>query len=178
MSVTEAVQSVPTGTWKSDSTHSSVSFSVRHNGLTPFRGGFGEFEATLTDGRLVGAAKVESVTTEDESLTAHLLSPEFFDADRHPDLRFESQAIRVDRVQVVVPGELTLKGVTQPVELRGEIAGPVSDAYGGTRLGLDLETTIDRTAFGIDWNVPLPSGDKLLADDVKLTAHVQLVQEA
>jgi polyisoprenoid-binding protein YceI len=174
----EAVESIPTGTWRSDSTHSSIGFSVLHNGLTPFRGGFGSFEATLEDGTLVGTAAVESITTEDENLTGHLLSPEFFDAARHPVLRFESSEVRGDGDVVVVPGELTLKGVTEPVELRGELTGPVSDAYGGTRVGLDLATTVDRTQFGIDWNAPLPSGGNLLANDVKLTAQLQLVQDA
>jgi polyisoprenoid-binding protein YceI len=174
----EALESIPTGVWRSDSTHSSIGFSVLHNGLTPFRGGFASFAATLADGGLVGTADVESITTEDENLTGHLLSPEFFDAARHPVLRFESREIRRDGDVVVVPGELTLKGVTEPVELRGQIAGPVTDAYGGTRVGLDLETMIDRTRFGIDWNAPLPSGANLLANDVKLIAQLQLVQEA
>jgi polyisoprenoid-binding protein YceI len=175
--IIEAVESIPTGTWRSDSTHSSIAFSVLHNGLTPFRGGFTKFEAALANGRLVGTASVESITTEDENLTGHLLSPEFFDAERHPVLRFESTEIRREGNAVAIPGELTLKGVTKPVELRGEIAGPVQDAYGNTRLGLNVETTIDRTQFGINWNAPLPSGDKMLADDVKLTAQLELVQE-
>lgn len=178
MSIAEAVRSVPTGAWTSDPKHSSVEFSVLHNGLVPFRGGFTDFSASLVDGRLAGAAKVESITTEDENLTGHLLSPEFFDVDRHPELRFESNEIRVEGQEVVVDGELTLKGVTKPVVLRGDLNGPIADAYGGTRLGLELATTIDRTEFGIDWNAPLPSGGNLLADDVKLAAHVQLVQEA
>ena len=96
MSIAEQIQTVPTGAWTSDPKHSSVQFSVLHNGLTPFRGGFDEFEATLTDGRLVGIAKVESITTEDANLTGHLLSPEFFDAERNPELRFESKEIRTD----------------------------------------------------------------------------------
>jgi len=178
VSIAEQIQSIPTGAWTSDPKHSSVQFSVLHNGLTPFRGGFDAFEATLNDGRLVGIAKVESVTTEDENLTGHLLSPEFFDAERNPELRFESKELRTEGNRVTIDGDLTLKGVTKPVELRGELAGPISDAYGGTRLGLDLETTVDRTEFGIDWNAPLPSGENLLGNDVKLTAHVQLVQEA
>jgi polyisoprenoid-binding protein YceI len=178
VTIAEAVQSVPAGTWTSDPKHSSVQFSVVHNGLTPFRGGFEDFAATLNDGKLVGTAQVESITTEDENLTGHLLSPEFFDAERNPELRFESKEIRIEGGRVTADGELTLKGVTKPVELRGAIAGPISDAYGSTRLGLDLETTVDRTEFGIDWNAPLPSGENLLANDVKLTAHVQLVQEA
>lgn len=177
MSIIEAVGTIPAGTWRSDPTHSSVGFSVLYNGLTPFRGGFTAFEATLEDGRLVGTAKVESITTEDENLTGHLLSPEFFDAERSPVLRFESTEIRREADDVVIPGELTLKGVTKPAELRGAIAGPVTDAYGRTRVGLNLETTIDRTEFGINWNAPLPSGGNALADDVKLTAELQLVQE-
>jgi polyisoprenoid-binding protein YceI len=173
----EAVETIPVGTWRSDSTHSSIDFSVLHNGVTPFRGGFAAFEATLVDGRLVGTADVESITTEDENLTGHLLSPEFFDAQRHPALRFESREIRRDGDAIVVDGDLTLKGVTKAVELRGDIAGPIADAYGSSRVGLSLETTIDRTQFGISWNAPLPSGEKMLADDVKLTAQLELVQE-
>jgi polyisoprenoid-binding protein YceI len=175
--IIEAVETIPAGTWRSDSTHSSIGFSVLHNGLTPFRGGFAEFEATVADGKLVGTAAVRSITTEDENLTGHLLSPEFFDAERHPVLRFESREIRRDGDAVVVDGDLTLKGVTKPVELRAQIAGPVVDAYGGTRVGLNLETTVDRTEFGISWNAPLPSGENMLADDVKLTAELELVQE-
>src|SRR5881275_1456825 len=125
MSTAEAIQSIPTGTWKSDSTHSSVEFAVRHNALTPFRGGFRDYEATLVDGKLTGTTKVESITTEDETLTGHLLSPEFFDAERYPEIRFEADEIQVDGSRVIAPGRLTLKGVTKPVELRGELAGPI-----------------------------------------------------
>jgi polyisoprenoid-binding protein YceI len=174
----ETVETIPAGTWQSDSTHSSIGFAVLHNGVTPFRGGFGTFQATLVDGRLVGTADVESITTEDENLTGHLLSPEFFDAQRHPVLRFESREIRRDGDAIVVEGNLSLKGVTKAVELRGDVAGPIADAYGSSRFGLDLETTIDRTQFGISWNASLPSGEKMLADNVKLTAQLELVQEA
>ena len=177
MSITEVSKSIPTGTWTSDPTHSSVEFSVLHNGLTPFRGGFENFEASLVDGRLTGVAKVESVTTEDENLTGHLLSPDFFDAERNPELRFESKDVDTTEGEVVFDGELTLKGETKPVELRGRVAGPVQDAYGNTRVGLELETTVDRTEFGINWNAELPNGQPLLANDVKLTANVQFIQQ-
>ena len=177
MSTIEITEVVPTGTWASDPVHSSLDFAVKHMGVTPFRGGFKEFEAGLVDGRLSGAAPVESIQTDDENLTGHLLSPEFFDAERHPVLRFESTEIRRQGDDVTVDGTLTLKGVTQPVELHGTITGPLSDPYGGTRLGLELETTVDRTRFGIDWNADLPSGGRVLADDVKLTAQLELVQQ-
>jgi polyisoprenoid-binding protein YceI len=178
MSITEAVQAVPTGVWKSDSVHSSVGFAVQHMGVSPFRGTLSDFEAILGGDQLVGTARIESITTPDENLTGHLLSPEFFDAERHPELRFESTEIRRDGDDLVVPGELTLKGVRQPVELRGTITGPVEDPYGNQRVGLELETTIDRTDFGIDWNAELPSGGQVLANDVQLTARLELVQDA
>jgi polyisoprenoid-binding protein YceI len=178
MTITAIPETLPTGTWTSDPIHSSVGFAVRHMGVTPFRGGFRDFDATLAGGRLAGAARVESITTEDETLTGHLLSPDFFDADRHPDLRFEAADIRRDGEEVVVVGHLTLKGETRPVELRGAIGGPITDPYGNTRIGLALETTIDRTEFGIDWNAELPSGGQMLANEVELTAHLELVQQA
>jgi len=178
MSITEAVQALPTGIWKSDPVHSSVGFSVQHMGVTPFRGTLSDFDAILGGEQLVGSARVESIATPDENLTGHLLSPEFFDVERHPELRFESTDIRRDGDGLVVPGELTLRGVSRPVELSGRITGPLDDPYGRQRLGIELRTTIDRTDFGIDWNAELPSGGKVLADDVELTARLELVQEA
>lgn len=174
----EAIETVPAGTWKSDAVHSSVGFAVRHNGVTPFHGGFRTFGASLEDGRLVGTAEVESIVTDDENLTGHLLSPDFFDSSRFPELRFESSGIERDQDEVVVRGELTLKGVTKPVELTGTATGPLSDPYGGSRFGLELQTTIDRRAFGIDWNADLPAGGQVVANDVKLTAELELVKEA
>ena len=178
MSIAEAVQTVPTGVWKSDQVHSSVGFAVQHMGVSPFRGTFSDFDAILAGDQLVGHARVESVSTPDENLTGHLVSPEFFDAERYPELRFESREIRHEGNDLLIPGELTLKGVSRTVELRGTITEPVDDPYGKRRLGVELGTTIDRTDFGIDWNAELPSGGKVLADDVELTARLELVQEA
>ena len=178
MSITEAVQTVPSGIWKSDPVHSSVGFAVQHMGVTPFRGTLSDFQAVLGGDQLVGSAAVQSIATPDENLTAHLLSPEFFDAERHPELRFESTDIRRESADLVVEGELTLKGVTRPVALRGTVTEPIDDPYGKRRVGIELETTIDRTDFGIDWNAELPSGGQVLANDVQLTARLELVQEA
>jgi polyisoprenoid-binding protein YceI len=178
MSTTQIEELLPTGTWSSDPIHSSIGFAVKHMGVAPFRGGFKTFDASLADGKLVGTAPVETIQTDEENLTAHLLSPEFFDAERHPVLRYESTEIRRDGDDVVIDGLLTLRGQARPVELRGTITGPLSDPYGNERLGLELETTIDRTEFGIDWNAELPSGGQVLANDVTLTAQLELVQQA
>jgi polyisoprenoid-binding protein YceI len=176
MSTTEQIRTeVPTGTWQADVVHSSVGFEVPYMGLSTFSGTVTDFDATLTDGRLTGAARIASVHTKDENLTGHLLAPDFFDAERFPEIRFASDAITRDGDTVDVAGEVTLKGVTQPAVLRGTITGPLADPYGKSRVALVLETTIDRTQFGINWNAPMPDGSNALSNDVTLKADLVLV---
>lgn len=177
MSIAEqSVTQIPAGTWKADPVHSSIGFAVTHNTVMTFRGELAEFEATLEDGVLQGVAQVASVDVADENLAAHLQSPEFFDAERNPELRFVSRSIVRDGDVVTIEGDLTIKGATRPVTLTGTIAGPVQDAFGGTRLGLDLTTTVNRHDFGVSWNADLPGGGRILEDEVTLTANLSLVQ--
>ncbi|HSO02191.1 MAG TPA: YceI family protein [Gaiellaceae bacterium] len=176
MSTTEQTTAVPTGTWSLDSVHSSIGFAVKHSGVMTFKGTFDEFDATLADGRLEGTAKVASVRVDDPNLAGHLQTPDFFDAEQFPELRFSSKEIARDGDTVSIEGELTLRGVAQPVELSGTISGPVTDGYGNQRVGLDLETTVNRRDYGINWSMELPSGEPGLADDVTITANLALVQ--
>src|SRR5688572_6530547 len=155
---------IPAGTWQVDPVHSSIGFAVRHNTVETFKGRVGEFDIRLAGGRLEGTASVASIQVEDESLAGHLQTPDFFDAEQFPDLQFGSSGIERDGELVSVSGDLTIKGRTAPVELAGTIAGPVQDAYGKERIGLDLETTIDRHAFGVSWNADLPGGGPMLDD--------------
>jgi len=172
MSITETV-SIPTGTWQADVVHSSVGFEVPYMGVATFSGAVKQFEATLADGELTGSAEIASVVTKDENLQAHLLSPEFFDAEQFPRVSFRGP-VRADGAQVEVDGEITIKGITGPATLAGTITGPVTDPYGNERYGLALETTIDRTQFGITWNAPMPDGTNALADEVTLKADLSL----
>jgi polyisoprenoid-binding protein YceI len=176
MSSISETTAVPTGTWKHDPVHSSISFAVKHQTVMTFQGQFGEWEATLEDGRLTGSANVASVRVEDENLAGHLQTPDFFDAEQFPELRLESCSIERDGDRISIAGVLTIKGKTQPVELAGTVSGPITDGYGGQRLGLDLETTIDRHDFGVSWNMELPGGGTAVADDVTVTARLALVQ--
>jgi len=176
MSITEQTTAVPTGAWSLDSVHSSIGFAVKHSGVMTFKGTFDEFDAKLVDGRLEGTAKVASVRVDDPNLAGHLQTPDFFDAEQFPELRFSSKEIARDGGTVSIEGELTLRGVTQPVELSGTITGPITDGYGNQRVGLDLETTVNRRDYGIDWSMELPSGEPGLADDVTITANLALVQ--
>jgi polyisoprenoid-binding protein YceI len=182
MSVTTATrETLPAGSWALDPIHSTIGFEVSYL-VGTFRGQFTDVQATLVaDGdsaRLAGSAKVASVDVKDENLNGHLQSPDFFDAERHPELIFESTDISRSGDEVTIAGELTMKGVTQPVVLTGTIAEPVEHYAGGRRVGLSLETTVDRTAFGVDWNAPLPDGNPALANEVKLVAELFFAEEA
>jgi len=170
----------PAGTWDLDPVHSRVDFEVSYLAGT-FKGEFHDVAAQLTveDERasLEGTAKVASVAVKDENLSAHLQSPDFFDAERHPELRFDAKDIRLaGDGKVSVDGELTIKGVTRPVIVTGTVSAPILDAYGNDRIGVDLKTSVDRTQFGVDWNQPLPSGDPALANDVTILAKLQFVK--
>ena len=172
---TQTRQALPTGKWNVDPVHSDIGFEIDYMAGT-FRGGFSRFQAQLADGRLEGSAEVASVQVKDPSLEAHLQSPEFFDAERNPNLTFWSADVSVSGNEVTIDGEITIKGHTEPVQLRGTMSDPITDPYGNERFGLNLKTTVDRTAFGLDWNAELPTGQPALSNDVTLVADLQLVK--
>jgi polyisoprenoid-binding protein YceI len=173
----ETTTTVPAGTFVADTVHSSVGFEVPY-AVATFRGEVPDFTATVADGRLEGSARIESITLKDENLIGHLLSPEFFDAERHPVVGFAGE-LRRDGDRATVDGEITLKGITKPATLTGTVVGPTVDHFGKTRIGLTLETTVDRTQFDMKWNMPLPNGEPALDNIVTLTADLTLVaQEA
>jgi len=171
MTTTLTEQSIPTGTWTLDKVHSTVGYAVRHSGISLFKGGLTDFDASLFDGVLRGSADVASITVQDENLEGHLLSPDFFDAEQFPRVSFQSISIARDGDAVTVEGELELRGAKRPVTLTGTIAGPV-----GEKIGLHLETTIDRTAFGMNWQMELPNGVNALDNEVTLTADLELAK--
>ncbi len=183
MSVLESTQAfAPAGSWSADPVHSNVSFEVGYAGVNDFRGSFRDFSASLVGGdqpTLEGSAKVASVDVKDEQLSGHLQTPDFFDAQRFPEIGFRATELRrSEDGRVEGKGELTIKGVTRSVELTGRIAdAPSTDPFGRERLGLRLETSIDRTQYGVNWNAPNQSGGDYLANDVKLIAELALVRD-
>ena len=172
---TSETQVLPAGTWQVDRVHSTVGFSIEYMAGT-FAGTFSDFDVTVADGALHGSAKVASVQVKDPNLEAHLQTPDFFDAERSPELTFVSRSIERSGNQVKIDGDVTIKGHTEPVELTGTITEPIADPYGGMRFGLKLEARIDRTVFGVSWNNPLPSGEPALSNDVVLVADLQLAR--
>ena len=178
MSTTEPTQqALPTGTWNADPVHSALGFSLDYMAGT-FYAAFSKFQAQLADGKLSGSADASKVEVKDTTLEGHLQSPEFFDVERYPQLTFESKEVNRSGDEVTIVGEITIKGHTEPIELRGPATEPMGDQFGGERFGLKLEATVDRTKFGLNWNAPLPTGEPALSNDVRISADLQFVRAA
>jgi polyisoprenoid-binding protein YceI len=172
---------IPSGTWSIDPSWSALEFEVRKLGLVTVKGRVPGFSGAITGGEtpaVVGTVDATSITTFEADRDAHLQSPDFFDTQRYPELRFVSTSVEASGEGIVVQGNLTIKDVTQPVELRGTLSGPENDPWGNERIGLELSTTIDRTAFGLEWNAPLPGGGFLLPNDVALKASFAATRTA
>jgi polyisoprenoid-binding protein YceI len=169
-----------TGTWTIDKVHSTVRYEVEHNSAATFSGAFKDVDATLEygdDGVVVkGSVKVDSIELNDENLYGHVQSAEFFDAERYPTLDFESTSITLNGADAVVEGNLTVRGETKPVTVRGSIGEPFANLAGSHSVAVNLATTIDRTAYGLDWQAQLPNGNDVLGNEVKIEVQLELVQ--
>jgi polyisoprenoid-binding protein YceI len=175
MMATDLGQDRLAGTWRFNPVHSSASFAVEYL-VASFRGDFKELDARLADGQLSGSVRVGSIVVKDENLAAHLQGPDFFDAERFPEISFSSNALAIDGDRAELDGELTMKGVTKPIHATGTVHGPTEDFAGNTRLGFALSTTVDRTEFGVSWNADLPKGGRALSDKVTLTVELEFIK--
>lgn len=182
MSTQTVRQEVPAGTYAVDPVHSTINFAVVHNGLSTFRSGFRGYGAKLEGGdepKLSGSVDVESVDVSEEMLKGHLLSPEFFDAERYPQLKFSSTAFEVaDDGTLKLRGELEIHGTVHEVEATGRFGRLGTDLGGSARVGLSLATSVDRRSFGLDWQAELPSGGEVLDYTVEIAVDLELVREA
>ena len=168
---------VDQGTWTLDQAHSSATFEVEHAGLSIFRGGFKPLSATLesTDEGLAldGAVRVDAISIDDENIRPHLLSPEFFGADRNPEVTFRSTEVAGTADELVVRGELSMAGTTREVVATGAIRGPVEGPGSGRKLALSLSAAVDRTDWGMDWQMEMPGGALALGLEVRLAVELE-----
>jgi polyisoprenoid-binding protein YceI len=175
---------ITAGTWKIDTVHSHVGFAVKHMVVSTFRGRFEEYGGALKADdngvtRLEGSVDVDSIVVKDENLAGHLKSPDFFDSERYPQIRFVSDEVKASEDGgLEVEGELTIKGNSHRVTARGSVTGPHADIAGNDKIGVELEAIIDRREFGLEWNAPLPKGGFALDNDVRLEVSLELVREA
>lgn len=169
------------GTWTLDPAHSEVSFTVKHMKISKVRGKFEKFETTIVtaedpkDSTIEAVIDVASVNTGQEARDNHLRTSDFFLVEKHPQLTFRSTSIEADGDDFTVEGDLTLRGVTQPVTLKGEFGGMVTDSQGRVKAGATASTKINRHDFGVSWNAALEAGGFTLGDDVTIDLDLQVV---
>ena len=168
-------------TYAIDKTHSAVTFKVKHMMVSNIRGAFTDFEGSFSfdpDAPEKSSVQVEiqvaSVTTANEGRDEHLLGDEFFDVADHPLMRFEStKLVHTDDDEFILHGNLTLHGVTKPVELEVEYIGTVVDPWGNTRSGFEAEGEINRKDFGIEFSDTLDGGGLVVGDKVKIELEIE-----
>jgi polyisoprenoid-binding protein YceI len=179
-----AIPGYVAGTWTIDPSHSEVAFSVRHMMLSKVRGRFGAFTGTITTGatpeesHVSAEIELASITTGNDQRDAHLRSPDFFATDVHPTMTFRSTGLRPAGDHWVMTGELSIKGITRPVELRTELLGIGPDAYGGTRAGFTATTSINRHDFEVNWNAAIEGGGVVVGERVDIHLDIQAVLQA
>jgi polyisoprenoid-binding protein YceI len=166
--------------WNLDTAHSHVEFAVRHLGISTVKGRFRTFDGVATtdsSGNLVkfsATIDASSIDTGAAQRDAHLRSPDFFDVESHPEMRFESSRIEpLGSDKFRAHGELTMRGKPHPVALDVELEPPVKDPYGNTKLGATAVGRIRRSDWGLTWNQALETGGLLVSDDVKIVLEVQ-----
>src|SRR3954469_8907716 len=168
-------------TWTVDTLHSTVGFAVKHMVVSTFRSQFEDFEANLTadeDGtlRLSGRVKADSIAIKDPQLRGHVMAEDFFAADEHAYITFDSTLVRGADGSLAVEGSLTIKGTTLPIVARGSITEPHVTFGDVEKVGVELEAVVDRTRYGLTWNAPLPKGGFALGNDVTLSANLELAR--
>jgi polyisoprenoid-binding protein YceI len=171
------------GTWVIDPAHSEVGFSIRHLMISKVKGKFEKFHATFVapanplEATVEAHAEVASVNTNEPSRDAHLRTGDFFEAETYPTIEFVSTGARVENGDLLVDGDLTIKGITKPVTFDFEFGGFGADAYGNYKAGATAKAVITREDFGLTWNAALETGGMLLGDDVTITIDLQAAHQ-
>jgi polyisoprenoid-binding protein YceI len=175
------VATIPAGTWTLDPTHSDITFSVRHLAISKVRGSFEKFDVTVVttdnpaDTTITASVDVASVNTNQADRDGHLKTSDFFLVEEFPTMDFASTGVRVEDDTFFVDGNLTLRGVTKAVTLKGELGGVITDGYGQTKLGASASTKINRLDYGVNWNTALEAGGLTLGNDVTINFEIQVV---
>lgn len=182
--MTTTATAISTGTWALDPSHTEIGFTVRHL-MSKVRGKFETFEGTVvtgddvTDSRVDVSVDLSSINTGTADRDNHLRSSDFFEVETHPTMTFASTGV-VEKApgELVVQGDLTIKGVTKPLELAVEVLGEGGDPWGGTRIGVEATGLISRKEFGIDFNIPVQGDKVMIGDKVTITITAEAVLQS
>lgn len=169
-----------TNNWVIDNTHSEISFKIRHLMISNVTGYFRDFEGALTsdsenllDGKFSFAAKIDSIDTNQADRDTHLKSADFFDMENYPELKFESTEFKDGKLH----GTMTIRGTSQPIALDVDFNGIAKDGYGQTKSGFEIEGSINRKDFGLNWSSVTEAGGVVVGDKVRLYANVQFTKQ-
>ena len=171
------------GIWTLDMSHSDIGFTVRHAGISKVRGRFSDASATahvrdsLKDSSLHATVKTASFDSGEPNRDAHVRGADFFDVESFPEMTFRATGVEGDGEDYTLTGDLTIRGITKPVELEVEFTGVAVDPFGATRAGFSAETEISRKEFGLTWNAALETGGFLVSDKVKINLEAALVKQ-
>lgn len=172
--------------WAIDNTHSEIHFKVRHLMVSWVTGSFNQFNAVAeTENDDISTAKVRftadinSISTNNEQRDTHLRTGDFFDAEKYPQLVFESSKLeKVDDDNYKLYGTLTMRGISKKVVLNVEYGGITQDPWGNTRIGISVSGKINRKEFGVSFSMVSETGSILLGEEVSINANVQFVKQA
>ena len=173
-----------TGTWAIDTAHTNIGFNARHAMVAKVRGSFGDFAGSFTIAEDPTASTAQltiqaaSIETKNADRDAHLKSADFLDVENHATVTFASTAVAVDGDDIVMTGDLTIRGVTRSVDVRFELVGVSQDPWGNTKVGFEGSTKISRKEFGLTWNAALETGGVLVSDDIRIDLDVEAAKQA
>ena len=172
-------------TYRLEPAHSSVEFAVKHMLIATSKGRFHDYDVVaqvdendFSNSSATVTIKAESIDTRTPDRDGHLRSADFFDVENYPEITFTSRRIEPHKGDWRITGDLTVRGVTREIVLDAEVSGPVTDPWGGKRIGVSASGKINRKEFGMQWNAALDNGGFVLADDVKLNIEVELLKAA
>ncbi len=164
--------------WNLDSSHSEITFKVRHMMISNVKGSFTDFSAEMTseddtfkNAKVSATIKTDSVNTNSADRDAHLKGEDFFNAAANPTITFETDSLNDE-----ITGNLTLNGVTKPVKLEVEFGGINVDPWGNTKAGFSFEGKINRKDFNLNWNAALETGGVMVSDEVKIAGELQFIK--
>ena len=171
------------GLWTLDMSHSEIGFTVRHAGISKVRGRFTDASAeaksghSRADASLHATVKTASFDSGDANRDGHVKGPDFFDVENFPEMTFRATSVEGDGEDYTLTGDLTIRGVTKPIELEVEFTGVAVDPFGATRAGFSAEAEISRKEFGLTWNAVLETGGLLVSDKVMINVEAALVKQ-
>lgn len=170
-------------TFAIDKTHSSILFAVKHMVISKVKGEFVDYAGTIqydaadvTKSSVEVTIKTASIDTKDEKRDEHLRNPDFFDAEKFPEITFESKRVEKSKDGFVAIGDLTMHGVTKEITIPFEITGVIKDPWGNTRMGVSAELELNRQDYGVSWSQKMDAGGLIVGDDVEIEIEIEAIK--